>query len=205
MAGDGHVVADSIESVADHSRRAANADAPGDRAICRDAAERDTSHDVVNPFVEVLHERLLCGWRFAIRQNTYVCRQRSRTQVSIHSQPAGMASPHPVHAGPFTQEVPRMKVLRLFATCALTALAITAVTSTAVAQGGIAPNQQFGIGINTNGFQLQYALSPGMQIGMDIVLKSGEGATGYGFAPYFRALLEGTVNPFIQAGLSYAR
>jgi hypothetical protein len=77
------------------------------------------------------------------------------------------------------------------------------------AQGSIAPNQQFGIGVNTEGFQLQYALSPGLQIGLSTVIASASqdsiSATGYGFAPYVRFLLEGKVNPYLEAGFAYAK
>lgn len=78
-----------------------------------------------------------------------------------------------------------------------------------LAQGSIAPNQQFGIGVNTGGFQLQYALSPGLQIGLSTTIASASqdsiSATGYGVAPYVRFLLEGKVNPFFEAGFEYAK
>lgn len=81
-------------------------------------------------------------------------------------------------------------------------------SSALFAQGSIAPNGQFGIGVNTSGFQLQYAASPALQFGLLAMLRGTSqdsiSATQYGIAPYVRFLLEGTVNPFFEAGFVYS-
>ncbi|HVK37433.1 MAG TPA: hypothetical protein VNA88_02790 [Candidatus Kapabacteria bacterium] len=97
---------------------------------------------------------------------------------------------------------------RLLSIAAVAVMMIVGAGS-ALAQGSVAPNQQFGIGINTGGIQLQYALSPGLQIGLTTTIAAASqdsiSATGYGLAPYVRFLLEGKVNPYFEAGFQYAK
>src|SRR5690606_12679775 len=62
---------------------------------------------------------------------------------------------------------------------------------------------------STGGFQLQYAISPGFHIGSNLGLNItspavGDGVTTITIEPYARFLFEGTVNPFLQAGISIA-
>lgn len=76
----------------------------------------------------------------------------------------------------------------------------------AFAQGGVAPSSQLGIGASTEGAQIQYAISPGFHLGSIFGLTStspavGDGVTTIVIAPYARFLFEGTVNPFLEAGI----
>jgi hypothetical protein len=76
------------------------------------------------------------------------------------------------------------------------------------AQGGTAPSGQLGIGIGTNGAEIIYALSPGFFIGANaaLIIQSGDnGQTSLEIGPFARMLFEGTVNPFIQAGISISK
>jgi hypothetical protein len=97
-----------------------------------------------------------------------------------------------------------MKMTRLFTITLMLALLVLGA-SKASAQAGIAPSSQFGIGINTSGAQIQYAITPGIQIGADVGL-AGSSAEGsklvLEIGPYGRFLLEGKVNPFVQVGFS---
>jgi hypothetical protein len=97
---------------------------------------------------------------------------------------------------------------RLLSIAAVLVLIVTG-SSALLAQGSIAPSSQFGIGVNTEGLSIQYALTPGVQIGLMATVASqssnGASATYYGAAPYVRFLLEGVVNPFFEAGVSFAK
>jgi hypothetical protein len=79
--------------------------------------------------------------------------------------------------------------------------------SSASAQS-VAPSSQLGIGVNTSGMTVQYAITPGIHVGAAaaLVFQSGDNSsTSLEIGPYARFLLEGTVNPFIQAGISIAK
>lgn len=80
--------------------------------------------------------------------------------------------------------------------------------ASAWAQAGTAPSSQLGVGATDNGFTLQYAISPAFHIGTLIGLtgtSADNSSTAFAFAPYARFLLEGRVNPFIQAQISILR
>lgn len=83
-------------------------------------------------------------------------------------------------------------------------LGMGALVANLHAQAGVAPTSQLGIGVNTTGGTIQYAISPSFQIGLEAGFSSTSSndvtVTSYSFGPYARFLLEGTVNPFIQAG-----
>lgn len=82
---------------------------------------------------------------------------------------------------------------------AAAAFVLMVVSADAVrAQGTIAPSSQLGIGVNTGGFQLAYAISPAIHIGTNLGITATDGSTGIGISPYFRWLFEGTVNPLVQ-------
>lgn len=92
---------------------------------------------------------------------------------------------------------------------ALTAITLLLVSSSAArAQGSMAPSSQLGIGVNTGGMSIQYAISPAMHIGfgasLGLVSDTSGSVTRYGFGPYARFLFEGPINPFIEAGVSFA-
>lgn len=102
-----------------------------------------------------------------------------------------------------------MKVTKLFAiTLMLGALALIGA-SKASAQAGIAPSSQLGIGIFTGGnftgggASIQYAINPSFQLGLALGIAGesadGNSVTNYATEIYGRFILEGTVNPFIQA------
>lgn len=100
-----------------------------------------------------------------------------------------------------------MKMPRFFSTIfILSALMVLGAVS-ASAQGGIAPSSQLGIGAGTFGAQIQYAISAGFHLGSGFGLVSespsvGDSRTTITIEPYARFLFEGTVNPFLQAGIS---
>jgi hypothetical protein len=102
-----------------------------------------------------------------------------------------------------------MKMTKLFAiTFMLGALALCGATR-ASAQAGIAPSSQLGIGIfsggnfTAGGASIQYAINPSFQIGLALgifgVSQDGSSTTNYNTEIYGRFILEGSVNPFIQA------
>jgi hypothetical protein len=95
-----------------------------------------------------------------------------------------------------------MKQFRIFLVSM--ALGLIAAGAPLFAQASTAPSSQLGIGLNTSGGTVQYAVTPSIQIGFEASFfsqsSSGTSTTGYGLGPYARFLLEGTVNPFIQAG-----
>jgi hypothetical protein len=98
---------------------------------------------------------------------------------------------------------------RLLSLAAVVVVLLAGSTALYAQAGGMAASSQFGIGVNTEGLSIQYALSPGLHIGLMATLASqtsdGASATNYGIAPYVRFLLEGTVNPFFEAGLALQR
>lgn len=77
----------------------------------------------------------------------------------------------------------------------------------ASAQAGAAPSGQWGIGVVGSGdigATVQYAFSPSVQVGLGLSVDgrsvSGSSTTNYGTELYARFILEGKVNPIIQAG-----
>lgn len=83
-------------------------------------------------------------------------------------------------------------------------LGLVATGGSLFAQAGTAPSSQIGVGLNTSGGTVQYAATPSIQIGLELGFYTrsvdGSSSSGYSLGPYARFLLEGTVNPFIQAG-----
>jgi len=103
----------------------------------------------------------------------------------------------------------------------LTAAALTLGALTATAQPlktNTAPEGQLGIGLNTSGATVQYALSPSLQVGVllnvgmssstqettsgSTTIKVDNSTTNLGAELYGRFLFEGLVNPFVQLGLA---
>ncbi len=77
--------------------------------------------------------------------------------------------------------------------------------------GAVAPDGQFGIGFNVSnaggGVSAQYAFSPSIHAGVGLGLVSASqedvaSATQISIGPYLRVLLEGPINPFLQAGVN---
>jgi hypothetical protein len=105
----------------------------------------------------------------------------------------------------------RMKASKLTLLALVLGMLAFANSEKAFAQGGVAPSSQLGIGANTSGLTIQYAISPSFHIGASAALvfnsapNGGESTTSLQIGPYARFLLEGTVNPFIQAGISIAK
>ncbi len=100
-----------------------------------------------------------------------------------------------------------MTMRKFFSTTLILGMLLAFGAIKASAQAGIAPSSQFGIGAGTSGFQLQYAISPAFQLGANFGLlvtspSVGDGETQITIGPYARFLFEGTVNPFIQAGIN---
>lgn len=100
-----------------------------------------------------------------------------------------------------------MTMRKFFSTTLILGMLLAFGAIKASAQAGIAPSSQFGIGAGTEGFQLQYAISPAFQLGTTFGLQIlspsvGDGETTITIGPYARFLFEGTVNPFIQAGIN---
>jgi hypothetical protein len=97
---------------------------------------------------------------------------------------------------------------RLLSFAAIVALVLVG-TASLHAQGSIAPSSQLGIGVNTSGITLQYAISPSVQVGALATLlgvsSDGNSATYFGLAPYVRFLLEGTVNPIFDVGAEFTK
>ena len=102
----------------------------------------------------------------------------------------------------------------------LTAAALILGAFTATAQPlktNTAPNGQLGIGINTSGATVQFAISPSLQAGVLVnvgmsssteeisqgssTVKIDNSSTDFGAEIYGRFLFEGLVNPFVQLGL----
>jgi hypothetical protein len=102
-----------------------------------------------------------------------------------------------------------MKMTRLFTVTLMLGALVLLGASKASAQAGIAPSSQLGIGVFTGGnftgggATIQYAINPSFQIGLALgilgVSQSGNSTTAYSTEIYGRFVLEGTVNPFIQA------
>lgn len=100
-----------------------------------------------------------------------------------------------------------MKMIKLFS---FTLLFGTLLMLGAANAQTTAPSSQFGIGafaggsVTGGGFQLQYAISPSVQIGLALGIagqsSDGNSSTSYSTDIYGRFLFEGIVNPFIQAG-----
>ncbi|HVZ41664.1 MAG TPA: hypothetical protein VHI13_20455 [Candidatus Kapabacteria bacterium] len=73
------------------------------------------------------------------------------------------------------------------------------------AQGGIAPSGQFGLHIDVSGSTVagaQYAFSPSLQAGAGLGYVNTGGNSATTLELYVRFLLEGTVNPILQAGFT---
>jgi hypothetical protein len=101
-----------------------------------------------------------------------------------------------------------MKLSRFFFPALVLGALVCITSATAFAQPGIAPNQQLGVGIHTEGFAVAYAISPAFQIGTDFGLVSVTGTGGsttIDFGPYARFLFEGVVNPFVQVGFGLTK
>jgi len=104
-----------------------------------------------------------------------------------------------------------MKVTRLLSTILGTSVLMVVACGSAMAQAGVvAPSAQLGIGVTADnssggGVTIQYAFSPSVQIGAEVGLAMGssdaQSLTSFVIGPYVRWILEGRVNPFIQAGL----
>lgn len=104
-----------------------------------------------------------------------------------------------------------MNVTRLLSTVLGAGTLVLAAYGTAVAQPGAnAPSSQLGIGVavdNSAGgaMTIQYAFSPSVQLGAEVSLgiqsSDAQSVTSFELGPYIRWILEGRVNPFIQAGL----
>ena len=96
-----------------------------------------------------------------------------------------------------------MKLSRFFFPALMLGALLCITSATTFAQGSIAPNQQLGVGVNTEGVAIAYAITPSLQIGTDFgfLTETGEsGGTTINFGPYARLLFEGIVNPFVQVG-----
>ena len=76
--------------------------------------------------------------------------------------------------------------------------------SSAVAQTNPTPYKQFGIGVGTRGAEFVYAFSSSIQFGSYLGMRLGNGETTVTFTPNLRFLFEGSVNMFLQPGLSFA-
>lgn len=101
-----------------------------------------------------------------------------------------------------------MKLTRFFFPALMLGVLFCLNSATTFAQGSIAPSQQLGIGVNTDGIAIAYALSPGFHIGSDfgILSRTGDGgSTTINFGPYARLLFEGVVNPFVQIGIGLSK
>jgi len=90
---------------------------------------------------------------------------------------------------------------------ALVPVMLLVLGTDAMAQKGmVAPESQFGIGVNTAGASVQYAFTPSVQAGLLVAIASNStdagSQTGLSFNPYVRFLFEGPVNPFLEAGVS---
>ncbi len=104
-----------------------------------------------------------------------------------------------------------MKVTRLLSTILGAGSLMLAAFGTAAAQAGaMAPTSQLGIGVTVDnssgaGMTIQYAFSPSVQIGAEVGLGIGssdaQSLTSFAVGPYVRWILEGKVNPIIQAGI----
>jgi hypothetical protein len=102
-----------------------------------------------------------------------------------------------------------MKMTRFFTITLMLGALILFGASRASAQAGIAPSSQLGIGIfaggnlTSGGASIQYAINPSLQLGLALgvagVSQSGNSTTNYSTEVYGRFILEGAVNPFIQA------
>lgn len=109
-----------------------------------------------------------------------------------------------------------MKLAGLLLTAATLVLGTLTVTAQPL-KTNTAPDGQLGIGINTSGASVQYALSPSLQAGVllnvgmsssttevtsgGVTVKTDNSTTSYGAEIYGRFLFEGLVNPYLQAGL----
>lgn len=109
-----------------------------------------------------------------------------------------------------------MKLAGLLLTAATLVLGTLTVTAQPL-KTNTAPDGQLGIGINTSGASVQYALSPSLQAGVllsvgmassteevtqgGVTVKTDRSTTDFGAEIYGRFLFEGLVNPYLQAGL----
>jgi hypothetical protein len=102
-----------------------------------------------------------------------------------------------------------MKMTRLFTVTLMLGALVLIGASKASAQAGLAPSSQLGIGIFSGGnftgggASIQYAINPSFQLGLALgvlgVSQGGTSTTNYSTEVYGRFILEGAVNPFIQA------
>lgn len=85
------------------------------------------------------------------------------------------------------------------------AMFVSITAANAQPRANIAPNGQFGIGINTEGGSVQYAISPSIFVLLDVAVDgvsvTGDSRTAFGIGPAVRFLFEGALNPFVQAGV----
>ncbi|MCC7438139.1 MAG: hypothetical protein IT211_06535 [Armatimonadetes bacterium] len=109
-----------------------------------------------------------------------------------------------------------MKLAGLLITAALTLGTLTATAQPL--KTNTAPDGQLGIGINTSGATVQFAISPSLQAGVLLnvgmtsstteipsggsTVKVDNSTTNFGAEIYGRFLFEGLVNPFVQLGLA---
>jgi len=66
------------------------------------------------------------------------------------------------------------------------------------------PSQQLGIGIATDGGQIQYAVSSNLHVGLaaTFLAETGDaGGSSFALTPYVRFLFNGFVHPYVSAGI----